>query len=296
MPNNPFTPPAWHIASLLAVCLFAATVPAQAPPAAQHKPSEPMQPDTKVANPDELLAKASKLYYSYAATGLDGFDCAVHPDWKKIVLVSKKGAPDPADERHIQLLNTVKVSLHAHLKGESSLGWDEPQASNALDKDSTAVLVAMHQATQQTLQGFLQFWTPFINGSIVPTSSEGLDVTQTGNGYKVEANQNGTSVTEVFDSKLVLQEFHVFINGMTVNFTPTYKPTDKGLLVSTFVARIQQPGATPDATAQSQQMHVTIDYQTVDEFPVPAQLSMDVVGTGTLNFVLDACTVSRVPN
>jgi len=292
-----FVPPAQFLrvpsgAGLLAFCLLAACAhgqsQAQNPPAGQHPATAPSPLITKVANPDELLAKANKLYYSYKATGLDGFDCAVHPDWKKIVGVASKGATDAEDEQDLQLLDGVKIKLHARLMDESTLDWDDGQsAGKPLDASSTAKLTAMHRATQQTIQGFLQFWTPFINGSVVPASSEGLDITESAKGYKVIAAQGDSTVTEHFDPKLVLQEFHVAMSGASINFAPSYKATDKGLLVSSFIARIQPPGT---AAGQSQEMRVAIDYQTVDGFPIPGKLSMSGAKTGQFDFVFNDCS------
>jgi len=283
----------------LVAALMAVTVPpgacAQSSAATPHPQAAPAQTPTKVANPDALLANAAKLYYSYAriGNGLDGFDCAVHPDWKKIVVVAGKGGPDAATEQHVQLLNGIKVQLHAHLMGRSTLDWDESSnAGKTLDEDSLTLLTGMHQATEQTLQGFLQFWAPFMNGSVVPSSSQGLDITQSTKGYKLVAAQGDTSVTEHFDPKLVLQEFDVAMHGAAMKFSPSYKSTEKGLMVTSFTAHIQPPQS---ASAKSQEMHVAIEYGTVDGFSIPARLSMDVVNTGTFDFVFDGCTVNQPP-
>jgi hypothetical protein len=268
---------------------------AQSKPVAQHEPGAPDSLETKVADPDALLAKAGQLYYSYARTGsgLDGFDCAVHPDWSKIVLIANKGVPSAADSEHVRLLNRVKLSLHARLKDESQLDWEEPTTpGKPLDPDSVTLLTKMHQATEQTVQGFLRFWAPFINGSAVPDSSHGIEITQTAKGYKLAAAQGGTSVTERFDSQLVLEEFRVAINGMAADFAPSYKPSAKGLLISGFTANIQPPASTGEP---SQQMHVAIAYQPIDGFPIPATLTMDVVNTGKLDFVFDGCKVNQTP-
>jgi len=274
-----------------------------------------MQTAPKVANPDELLAKANKLYYSYTADGLEGFECNVHPDWKQIVRVANKGVPGSVDDAAVKLLNGVKLTMHAHLVGESTLGWDEPPASgdaassDATSGDAASNLVAgrdpsdlvdgMHQTTEQTLLGFLRFWMPFINGSIVPNSSRGLEITQADKGYRIVASKGTSTVTEQFNSKLVLEKFHVVLNGMNVSFVPSYKTTETGLLVSGFTSEIQLPGTktkTKHQPATGQEMKVGIEYQTVDGFPLPAKLSMEKVHTGTFDFTFDGCSVNRFPH
>jgi hypothetical protein len=254
-------------------------------------PASSPTPAAKPSPNDELLARATKLYYSTAKAGLNSFSCQVHPDWGTLFVSGNKGAPvDPADPR-ILLLKSVKITLNGKLKGGSTLDW-KPAANpdKPLDADSTSMLESMHSATEQTLQGFMQFWTPFMDGSVIPGDAEGLDLTKTAAGHKIHADTNGTSLTEVLDDSLILKEFDVTTNGMVVNFSPSYKPTAQGLLVNAFHAHIQPPGVQPD---QAQEMNVAIDYQTIKGFPIPSILKMDVVNTGTFNFQLDGCTVNE---
>jgi len=281
--------------ALAACCLMAAAALAQNPPAALPMPAgqAPAQSHPATKANDELLAKAGKLYYSTVKSGLDGFECAVHPDWRTFFATAEKGSTVAADDPRVVLLKSVKITFHARMAGNSSLDWSVPAtADKPLDEDSTDLLDAMHQSAEQTLMGFMQFWSPFVNGSAVPASSEGLEVTQAENGTTLHAEQGGTSVTEVMDSQLVLKQFRVAMSQMTIEFEPAFQSTDQGLLVTSFAAHIQPAGAAPE---KAQEMHVTIGYQTVDGFQIPAQISMNLGGGGELDFVLDGCTVSRQP-
>jgi hypothetical protein len=78
--------------------------------------------------------------------------------------------------------------------------------------------------------------------------------------------------------------------GSIVNFSPSYKSTEKGLMVNAFHAHIQPPGTAPE---QAEEMNVQIEYQTIDGFPIPAKINITVINSGTFNFVLDGCTVNR---
>jgi len=293
-------PMARYGAVFLTIWLFTAAIAhAQDAPASPSHAAAPGQPASHspvatTGNPnDELLAKASKLYYSTAKKGLDGFDCAVHPDWYQLFLSAQNGGTVAADDSRLQLLKSVKLTLHARMKGGSILDWLAPASpEKPLDQESSKLLDDMHQATDQTLQGFLQFWTPFVDGSTVPATAEGVEVTQIEKGYKLHAKQEGTEVTEQLDNNLVLQEFNVVMSNVTVDFAPAYKYTGEGLLVNGFLAHILPAGAQPE---QTQEMHVAIEYQTIDGFPVPAQLSMEVVNSGRFKFMLDGCTVTRQP-
>jgi hypothetical protein len=176
------------------------------------------------------------------------------------------------------------------MQGGSTLDWTQNPAK-PLDDDSSALLTKMHQTTEQTLEGFLQFWTPFVDGSVVPESAEGLNITHTGTLHTIHAEQGSTELTETFSNDLHLQQFDVSMSGISIKFQPAYQPTEQGLLVKGFQAHVQPAGVPPD---QAEEMHVDIEYQTLDGFPIPARLTMDVTNTGKFNFVLDGCTVSRL--
>jgi len=279
------------LAALLPVCMAAAGA-AQSPPASNPEPSKtaatpiPAKPNAN----DEFLAKAGKLYYSTSKTGLNGFDCAVHPDWRALLLSAAHGSAVAADDPRIVLLKTVHIKLHARLKGGSALDWNPPSTSETpLDSDSIDLLDHMHQGIERTMQGFMQFWTPFVSGSFMPASSDGPEILETEKGHRIQLESKGISLTEEFDSSLILKHFDVVTGSMTVHVAPAYQPTEQGLLVSGFLAYIQPPGVPLD---QAKEMHVEVEYQTVAGSPIPARINIDIPSSITLNSVLDGCTVN----
>ena len=274
------------VVSLLPAAAFSQTSPTTAPSTAPAAPA-----DANTA----FLTKASSIYYSTTKQGLTGFDCAVHPDWANLfkTVAIQKGIPPTEDQKPVALLNTVKITMHARLNGPGSgLDWNPPDPTAPPDQESIDLLNQMHQGIGQTLQGFLQFWAPFVNGSVIPDSPTGIEITKTAAGHSIHAVDGTTTLTEVLDTDDVLKEFYVETGGAKITFNPSYKPTPKGLLVSAFDATIVPPGATPD---KQQKMKVGVEYQTVSGFLIPSTLSMDVTGTGAFSFTFDGCTVNPAP-
>jgi hypothetical protein len=282
------------MAALSAICLMtaAATTHAQNPqPSPSTSGQTVSQAASKPSPDDELLASAAKLYYSSAKAGLNNFTCAIHPDWHTVFISANKGATIADDDPRMVLLKSVKITLHARLQGGSTVDWKLPaDPGHPLDANLNKALETIHSGTEQTLQGFIQFWTPFIDGSVIPANSEGVVIAKTEKGHRIQANANGTSLDELIDDGLVLREFDVVSGGAIVNFAPSYKSTDQGLLVSGFHAHVQPPGVQPD---RAQEMNVEIDYQTLRGFPIPARINVDVVNSATFNFLLDGCSVNR---
>jgi hypothetical protein len=276
------------LGGFLAIGLSAAAAggqtPASAAPAPQSAQAAKPHADT------EWLAKTAALYYSSAKAGLTGFDCAVHPDWHALFVSANKGETIAEDDPRIVLLKSVKISIHAHMMGNSTIEWvADSSPDKPLDDSSTALLDGMHQSVEQTLEGFLQFWSPFMEVSVVPNSAEGLEITHTPTVHTIHAKEGDTEMTEVFSNELVLEQFNVNMKGTAIKFSPTYNATPQGLLVSKFAAQILPAGAPPE---QAQVMNVSVDYQTVNGLTIPSHLSMNVIGTGIFDFTFDGCSTN----
>lgn len=269
-----------------------ATGPAkQQPQKAPEAQSQEEQAESAEMAKDRMLANAAKLYYSTEMTGLEGFDCAVQPEWRGMLTNGTNGGAVAESDPRLSLLRPIQVHLYAHLNGDANIDW---QAPTTPPNDESAKLVeSLHQATEGTLVGFVRYWAPFVNGSVIPQTADGQQITSTAKGYRIHSDQGGTAFTEELDSKLLLHEFDVDMGGMTVHFTPTFKPTEKGLLVDNFVALSAPVG---QSAAKPQELHVGIEYKKVEGFPIPSKLVMQVVNAGTFLYALDGCRVTRTVN
>jgi hypothetical protein len=176
------------------------------------------------------------------------------------------------------------------MKGGSTIEWtavDDP--AKPLDQTTTQLLNGMHLSVEQTLEGFLQFWSPFMENAVVPDSADGLEITHTPTVHTIHAAQAATDLTEIFNSDLILEHFNIVLNGTSIKFSPAYSPTPQGLLVNGFQAHILPAGTPPD---KAQDMKITVDYQTVNALLIPAHLTMQIGGAGIFNFTFDSCTTN----
>lgn len=278
------------VLSLVVYASARAQQPDGASVSTSHRAAAQSETSRRGNEDDALLARAAKLYYSTKTAGLTGFDCTIHPDWLSLIQSAENDSSVSDHSENVMLLKGVAVTLHARMNGASALDWVQPlNASKPLDQASAEMLDRMHKAAEQTLMGFMQFWTPFVDGSVVPPNAGGMEITHSSSGITLHVKQPDTEVTEVFSNELILQKFKVVTDGKTIDLAPSYDSTDAGLLVSRFAARIGPENAT---AGQAQEMHVEIYYQTIGDFPIPSRLNMEVVGTGIFNFKLDGCRVN----
>ena len=276
----------------LALATLLAAAPSFQAQTANHP--APATPDN-----DTMLARAGALYYSAvrpeAAHGrLEHFQCSVQPEWPTLLAAIDKatghgsGAPTPNDPR-LALLTPITITENVDVDGHSTLEWNQPAVTaQSADAAASEMLDHAHQTVEHALEGFFQFWTPFMNGTIIPATSNGIEITHTDAGYVVHAELSDQKLNEVFSNDWRLKEFNVSMSGVAIRFMPTFDSTSEGLLVKAFDARIQLPGAT---SAPERQMQVALDYQTVQGFELPSHLALDVSGIGRASFVFSGCTV-----
>lgn len=261
---------------------------AQTPQAAQPVPGATMQPGSGASLNDALLAKATMLYASTAKSGLRNFDCTVHPDWEKIMITSRKDTAAAAGDSRIALLNRVKITLHAHMEGDSTVDWVVP-ADQQFDAAASATLDRAHRGIEQTLEGALKLWIPLVNGSVAESLGvEDVDIGQTESGYSLRSKDKRHSLTEEFDRNLLLRRYRIADSGSVVDIAPTFRSTGEGLLLSSFVARVKRADATAN---NAQEMKVSLEYQTLAGAQIPARLAVDVPNVVTMDFALDGCAV-----
>lgn len=248
------------------------------------------------ASYDVLLAKAAASYYSAVRPGpahgvLESFQCNIQPDWPKLLAAMDKATGQASAESvasndpRLALLAPITISVTAEINGRSTLNWNQPEQT---DENANGTLELAHQTVQHALEGFFQFWTPFINGTIVPKTSEGIEIHQTAQNLTLHAQMSDQNLNEIFAPDLTLREFNVSMSGVRIRFNPAFENTPEGLLVKTFDSHIQLPGTPPPP---ERGMQVALEYQAVQGFQLPAHLSIDVDHTGHAGFAFSGCTV-----
>jgi hypothetical protein len=78
----------------------------------------------------------------------------------------------------------------------------------------------------------------------------------------------------------------IITGGKLIDIAPSFDSADDIFLVNKFVART---GSATLPASDQKEMNVEMEYRTVDGFPIPSRLNMEVGGTGTFNFKLDSC-------
>ena len=120
------------------------------------------------------------------------------------------------------------------------------------------------------LVGFFQTWNGFMNGAMVPDPDSSTEVTRSGGGVHLHGGDATTTLDESFDRDMTLTEYHVVTKAMDVMMYPTYTPTPDGKIISSVrsVYRV--------SNAPGTELTMSVTYNTIDSFRIPAQLLVDV--------------------
>jgi len=278
---------------LLVVCLDTA----QAQRSSNRQIAEPVQ-ESHVLSAQEsgaLLAKAASLY-DFGIGDLEGFTCVVHPDWRITYSASHNGVASAPNDPDILLLNSVKIEIHAEIEGESKVEWNVPtDAAKPLDDNSMSLLDALHQRTEQMLTTVLAQWSGLADGDTLLDISDGIEIVRTGEGYSLNFGKGIGSRHAFLDNHLVLKRYTMAgTDGTSIKTLPKFASTHDGLLVSSYVAYIDRPDSAP---GDLQEMHVDVEYRTVDTFHLPSRFKL-ASGKGPIEFDvhLDGCKTIRKQN
>jgi hypothetical protein len=243
----------------------------------------------------DLLAKVASLYY-FGISDLKGFTCAVHPDWQAVYKASHNGAANAPNDPDIRLLNSVTVTMSKQIEGAATVEWNAPtDAAKPLDENSIKLLDGLHEQLEFILGSLLSQWEPFVNGETIVDISNGIEITQTENGYSLRFGEGIGARTTLLDKKLVIQRFaQAASDGTSVKSLPKFTSTHDGLLVSSFISYIDRPDAGP---GDLQKMQVDVEYRTVDGFHLPSRLRLtDQEFVGGFQIDMDGCKVIRNQN
>lgn len=226
---------------------------------------------------------ARALYYTPTAQGLRSFKCTVNFDWKDFLTRYANGAEIKDDNPYLQYLRTVRLSVTDDLNGDGQLDWTTSAAAPAGKEDSAA---QMKHGMEQMMVGFFSSWNAYMNGNMVPIPDSTTTITETADGFRLNAAAAGTQVTELFDKNMLLTEAHVVQATNDVYAYPTYTDTPDGRLVSSVRTVFRQPPTAPPA-----ELSIHVNYTPIQGFRIPSSLGYELKNVGSFEFTFTDCTV-----
>ncbi len=228
-----------------------------------------------------LLLSAQKQYYNLLTSGVKSYTCDVFFDWDGF-FTQVAGKPLPKDDPTMVYLNSLKLVLVNDLSGQGDMKFVDAGAPPEDHRDGVEKLKG---SIKQMVGGFVQAWTPTLNGTIIPADVDSMKKTPAG---YVLTGKGEEQTEETLDSDLRLTGLSVKSKNLTSVMQTTFVGSPKGLLMTEMEGDYHEPESAP-AT------HVVMktSFEPVDGVELPATLTASVPNVATFKFAFRGCTVAK---
>jgi hypothetical protein len=230
-----------------------------------------------------LLVPARLQYYNLQAHGVKSYACDVDFDWGAFFKAVSGKTPNPADPTQVYL-NSSHLHFVSDLDGPYQLAWGK---GNGMPDGKESAIQAMHDTMQQMIVGFLQAWTPSLNGNLYPVEVQSMKRTATG--YELRQVTPQRTMIEQVNSSMLLESIDEQANGTENKMDVTFSGSPGARLLTSVGGDYRQ---SPGGSAISILMKTA--FQTVDGVQIPASLTASVPGIAAFDFNFKGCTVKKV--
>lgn len=232
---------------------------------------------------EDRLVAARALYYTPTTAGLESFGCKVSIDWKGF-LANASGKEIKDDNPALKYLNSVQLTTQDRLRGGGSLEWSSAEAPSGTLQEA---LMKMKGGVEGMFSGFYQLWNPYLNGSMVPRPDKNTRLTQQDAGIHLHAATGTTSLDEDYDRNMLLTSVDATTESNEVKTTPVYSDTPDGRVIAEIRSEYRQP-----ATAPPTYFNLTVTYQSVGGYRIPAIIRYAIKNVMQTDFNLTDCTIN----
>lgn len=253
---------------LLVVTVLAAALPAQ------------------TADKKEILKQARQSYYSLKSEGMTGFQCDMTPNWASLLEDQRKANPAAIDTA-IARLRELHFAVAVDAEGSAKVTHNQIAADNQKMAEG---LSQVYSGMEQMTTGFFQTWSIFVVTPPLPQLTTEFNL-ESGAQYGLSYKDGATDVVTVMDKDLVVRSVKVTAKEFVSILNPRFGKTPKGFLMNGYDADYQGAGGN-DKT----ELHVAIEYQTVEGLQVPQKLGLKGSYNGSpfqVEVAFSGCTATK---
>ena len=229
-------------------------------------------------NDEALLAKARSSYDAAFTGNLVSFDCSVQFDWKQQfeALVGKN--PPPAIVETVEHLQKIQHRVIVNRYG--ALVATKPNPPKLGEYKSAAQLEQVLNAL--VTQG-LNAWLPFSTNTFLPHKPTKFNFEQIDSGYKLSVTGEGVEATLLLSRDLRVTS-GVSQLPQPMRFTASFMDGPRGYLLQSVTTG--STGGTSDGDTT-----FAFTYQPVQDFQIPASMTVSLSTTTHWRFTLTDCKV-----
>ena len=225
----------------------------------------------QTAGRKEIVKQARQSYYSLKDQGLAEFQCITVPNWQLLLTEQKLDADQVS--RAVQLLNKIQFSVSLVAGGEARVTHNEVFAEN---EEVAKGLSQIYSGMEQMTTGFFQTWSAFSMSPALPEIGGDYQLEKTGTEYRLSYKDGTADVVTLLDRDFVMSYLKTTTPEFDSTIRPQFKKTAQGLLMTGYSATY-----TGKSAADTTELQIAIDYQTVDELQLPQKLDLKGASGGS---------------
>jgi hypothetical protein len=228
------------------------------------------------------MADAIRTSYYHTDT-LTGISCSVAIDWPTFFASTKLTISDD----RLKQINGLKIHSNA-VRGKSpeiTFDWSDGPIDT---KDQ------IEGGLKQTIGGFYQMYWPMLAGPLIGSASEINKIEPQPDGTsKVFTSSQDVNVTMTIKKDGSPSEYTVKSPAMNATMDPQYIASPKPAPGD--VRRISGLNIVEQLGTSNINVDLALDYQPVDAFYVPGNVTFNVSGAFSLKMEFSGCAVSSTP-
>lgn len=215
----------------------------------------------------EIVRQARQSYYSLKDQGLAEFQCTAVPNWQ-VLLTEQKLDADTVN-RATLLLNKIHFVVSMAAGSDAKVTHNEVTAENP---EVAKGLSQIYSGMEQMTTGFFQTWTAFTITPALPEIGAAYQLEKNGAEYRLSYKDGTADIVTMLDRDFAISYLRTTTPEFDSTLRPQFKKTAKGLLLTGYRATYVGKSA-----ADTTELQIAIDYQTVSDFQLPQRL--DLKGT-----------------
>jgi hypothetical protein len=212
----------------------------------------------------KIVKQARQSYYSLKDQGVAEFQCTIVPNWQ-LLLTEQKLDADSVN-RAVLLLNKIHFTVSLAAGAEAKVTHNDVSAEN---EQVAKGLSQIYSGMEQMTTGFFQTWSAFSMSPPLPEIEGDYQLEKTGTEYRLSYKDGTADVVTILDRDFAMSYLKTTTPDFDSTIRPHFKKTAKGLLLAGYSATY-----TGKSAADTTELQIAIDYQSVDELPLPQKLDL----------------------
>lgn len=215
----------------------------------------------------DVIKQARGAYYSIQDQGTVEFQCAVTPNWEKLLQAELKANPSGASQVVVKLKKLHFVVSVAN-SGSTKITHNAVPADN--DKQAEG-LKQIYSGMEQMVSGFFATWSGFMKYPPLPLPDSEYQLQEKGGQWDLAYREGTADVATIMNKDFSVREMKVSTPEFLSTIQPQFARSNVGFLLTSYQADYRSKLPNVNNTTLLQ---ISMSHQKVNELQLPLKLNL----------------------